>query len=99
MIISNFIKNNDSQNKKTIAFDAYGTLINVASISSKLHRLVHEKTSAFSSIWRSKQLEYSFRRGLMKNYVDFNICTRQALDYTHYLEMQELAKAKFESYQ
>jgi 2-haloacid dehalogenase len=33
-------------------------------------------------MWREKQLEYSFRRGLMQNYEDFSVCTREALDYT-----------------
>ncbi|MCP3957920.1 MAG: haloacid dehalogenase type II, partial [bacterium] len=37
--------------------------------------------------WREKQIEYSFRRALMKNYEDFPVCTSQALDYTcSYLE-------------
>lgn len=36
----------------------------------------------FSKTWREKQLEYSFRRGLMQNYVNFGVCTSQALDYT-----------------
>ena len=36
----------------------------------------------FPNTWRNKQLEYSFRRGLMKNYVKFSVCTQQALDYT-----------------
>ena len=33
-------------------------------------------------LWRSKQLEYSFRRGLMKRYEKFSVCTRNALDYS-----------------
>ena len=36
----------------------------------------------FSCTWREKQLEYSFRRGLMQNYENFAVCTSQALDYT-----------------
>jgi len=39
------------------------------------------KAAAFTDLWRSKQLEYSFRRGLMQNYADFSVCTRQALDF------------------
>jgi len=31
---------------------------------------------------RDKQLEYSFRRGLMQNYENFAVCTSDALDYT-----------------
>lgn len=32
-------------------------------------------------LWRQKQLEYSFRRGLMRHYEPFSTCTRQALIY------------------
>ncbi len=35
----------------------------------------------FSNHWRAKQLEYTFRYGLMNHYRDFRVCTRQALDY------------------
>lgn len=34
-----------------------------------------------SGLWRQKQLEYTFRRGLMKKYEDFGVCTREALDF------------------
>ncbi len=34
-----------------------------------------------STLWRQKQLEYSFRRGLMRAYRDFRVCTSSALDY------------------
>ncbi len=32
-------------------------------------------------LWREKQLEYTFRRTLMRHYVDFDLCTAQALSY------------------
>lgn len=66
----------------TIAFDVYGTLIDTTGITQSLSRLVGDQAPLFSSRWRDKQLEYSFRRGLMRDYVDFSICTRQALAYT-----------------
>lgn len=65
----------------TIAFDVYGTLIDTAGIVAKLRELLGEKATAFSDLWRSKQLEYSFRRGLMQNYRDFSVCTSNALDF------------------
>jgi len=64
------------------AFDVYGTLIDTAGITQSLTRLVGDQAPLFSSCWRNKQLEYSFRRGLMRDYVDFSVCTRQALKYT-----------------
>lgn len=65
----------------TLAFDVYGTLIDTARVIERLSELVPDQAIAFSAMWREKQLEYSFRRGLMQNYRDFSVCTRQALDY------------------
>ncbi len=66
----------------TLAFDVYGTLINTAGVVDALRPHLGERAAAFSSRWREKQLEYSFRRGLMGAYRDFSICTRDALSYT-----------------
>jgi 2-haloacid dehalogenase len=70
----------------TLAFDVYGTLIDTQGVESKLNELVGNIASEFSKTWRDKQLEYSFRRGLMKNYENFAVCTKHALEYTcmHY---------------
>jgi 2-haloacid dehalogenase len=43
---------------------------------------VGNKAPEFSRTWREKQLEYSFRRGLMQNYENIARCTSDALDYT-----------------
>ena len=40
-----------------------------------------EKELAFNSMWRQKQLEYTFRRTCMNQYLPMTICTRNALDY------------------
>jgi len=68
--------------KTVLAFDVYGTLIDTAGVVAKLRELVGATAEEFSSAWREKQLEYSFRRGLMRRYADFAVCTRDALDYT-----------------
>ena len=65
----------------TIAFDVYGTLINTDGVVSRLREWIGSQAEVFSKTWRSKQLEYSFRRGLMQRYENFAVCTRQALDY------------------
>ena len=65
----------------TLAFDVYGTLIDTNGVLVLLEKIVGEKAKAFSQTWRDKQLEYSFRRGHMQNYVDFEVCTLQALEY------------------
>jgi len=66
----------------TLAFDVYGTLIDTHGVVSKLQEIVGNKAKEFSRTWRDKQLEYSFRRGLMQNYENFAVCTSNALDYT-----------------
>ncbi len=76
----------------TLAFDVYGTLIDTHGVVLKLQELVGAKAKDFSQTWREKQLEYSFRRGLMQNYVDFSVCTSHALDYTCLFYKVDLTK-------
>ena len=59
----------------------FRTLINTDGVVSRLREWIGSQAEAFSQTWRSKQLEYSFRRGLMQRYENFAVCTRQALDY------------------
>lgn len=66
----------------TLAFDVYGTLIDTHGVVVQLERHLGAAAAAFSRAWRDKQLEYSFRRGLMQDHADFAVCTRQALDFT-----------------
>jgi 2-haloacid dehalogenase len=66
----------------TLAFDVYGTLIDTHGITFSLEKYAGNKAHEFSRIWREKQLEYSFRRGLMQSYESFDICTSNALDFT-----------------
>jgi 2-haloacid dehalogenase len=68
--------------KVTLAFDVYGTLIDTHGVVSRLQEIVGTNAKEFSCTWREKQLEYSFRRGLMQNYENFAVCTSHALDYT-----------------
>lgn len=65
----------------TLAFDVYGTLIDTHGVVAELQTMVGDRAAEVSQRWREKQLEYSFRRGLMQNYVTFAVCTKQALDY------------------
>ncbi|RUO73268.1 haloacid dehalogenase type II [Idiomarina ramblicola] len=68
----------------TLAFDVYGTLIDTQGVVSLLSSyLDDEKALKFSNRWRDKQLEYSFRRGLMQQYQDFSTCTKDALTFTN----------------
>lgn len=76
----------------TLAFDVYGTLIDTHGVVSALQVLIGDKANDFSQTWRDKQLEYSFRRGLMQNYETFAVCTSNALDYTCAFYEVELAQ-------
>ena len=64
-----------------LAFDIYGTLIDPHGVVERLRDHLGERADGFSRVWREKQLEYTWRRGLMGRYADFGVCTAQALDY------------------
>ena len=66
-----------------IGFDIYGTLVDPLEMNEHLRPVVGEELADhFSELWRSKQIEYTFRRALMRQYEDFGVCTRQALVHT-----------------
>ena len=67
----------------TLGFDVYGTLVDTHGVVEELTRHVGDLAPVFSQMWREKQLEYTFRRGLMDAYAPFGICTRDALAYTN----------------
>lgn len=82
---------------ETLALDVYGTLIDPHAITSRLRECLGERADPFSQLWRAKQLEFSFRRALMRDYADFSIVTREALEYTDaVLEAGLSASAKTE---
>jgi 2-haloacid dehalogenase len=68
--------------KITLAFDVYGTLVDPSGMAKHLAPELGVQAVDFADLWREKQLEYSFRRGLMQNYADFSICTSDALNFT-----------------
>ena len=49
---------------KSIAFDAYGTLFDVYSVSSLAEELFPGKGAQLATIWRDKQIEYTRLRTL-----------------------------------
>ena len=62
-------------------FDAYGTLFDVHSAASRYQMRLGEQAQTVSTMWRYKQLEYTWLRSLMQRYVDFWKVTQDALDY------------------
>tara|TARA_Y100001001_G_scaffold80263_2_gene78350 strand:- start:5327 stop:5992 length:666 start_codon:yes stop_codon:yes gene_type:complete len=76
----------------TLAVDVYGTLVDPMGMSRLLAEDAGNKAETVAALWREKQLEFSFRKGLMKVYEDFGVCTRQALRYAmaaHKLTLSE----------
>jgi 2-haloacid dehalogenase len=56
---------------KALAFDAYGTLFDVFSVTALCERLYPGKGNQLAQIWRAKQLQYSLLRSLMGRHRDF----------------------------
>ena len=78
---------------RAFVFDAYGTLFDVNSAAETIKDDLGEQWQAISNLWRSKQLQYTWLRGLAGNYVDFWQVTGEALTYalrSHGMEKQGL---------
>ena len=66
---------------KACVFDAFGTLFNLSIPLVEIDSLCQGKGEEVLAIWRSKQLEYTWLRSLMNNYVNFDTITEEALTY------------------
>lgn len=67
-------------------FDAYGTLFNVMSAAQivateKEHDKFLKYSEKVSNTWRTKQLEYTWLRNIMDDYLDFWQITKDGLDF------------------
>ena len=65
----------------TCVFDAYGTLFDINAACRELSKEVGDKWNELSSLWRLRQVEYTWLRNSMKEYIDFWKITSDALDY------------------
>ena len=63
-------------------FDAYGTLFDFAAAAACYKDDLGDKEEPLSDFWRARQLEYSWLRSEMREYVPFWQVTQEALDYT-----------------
>ena len=81
-------------------FDAYGTLFDVHSaVTQHSGRLVD--ATAVSTLWRTKQIEYTWLRTLMGRYVEFWQITGDALDFaleTHQVSDSSLREDLMQAY-
>ena len=62
-------------------FDAYGTLFDVNSAARASQDLLGEKWQTLAELWREKQLQYTWLRGLAGHHADFWQVTGDALDF------------------
>ena len=69
------------ENEKIYVFDAYGTLFDVDHACKEMAIQLGDNWNKLSSIWRQKQLEYSWLHNSMKNYVSFWQITKDSLEY------------------
>lgn len=69
------------KNIKLCVFDAYGTLFDINSVTKDYFNELGNIKDAFSKLWRSKQLEYTWLYSLMKRYDNFGCITEESLDY------------------
>jgi 2-haloacid dehalogenase len=63
-------------------FDAYGTLFDFASAAAACADVLGDKAAAVTALWRDKQLQYTWLRGLQGRHADFWQVTGDALDFT-----------------
>jgi 2-haloacid dehalogenase len=66
---------------KALAFDAYGTLFDVFSVTALCEQLYPGNGNQLAQIWRAKQLQYSFLRSLMGRHRDFWGLTEDGLTW------------------
>lgn len=75
------MKNNALKGIEACVFDAYGTLFDVSSVARGAQDELGASWQALSDLWRTKQLQYTWLRGLSGKHADFWQVTGDALDF------------------
>lgn len=66
---------------RACVFDAYGTVFDFASAAARCPDIPEDRRAALTTMWRDKQLQYTWLRTLQGRYVDFWQITGDALDF------------------
>jgi 2-haloacid dehalogenase len=66
---------------KACVFDAYGTLFDFGSAAAGCASIPTDKVQPLTTLWRDKQLQYTWLRGLQGLHADFWQVTGDALDF------------------
>jgi 2-haloacid dehalogenase len=69
------------QGIKACVFDAYGTLFDVNSASRAAQDALGSRWQPLADLWRTKQLQYTWLRGLGGHHADFRQVTSDALSF------------------
>ncbi len=67
---------------RACVFDAYGTVFDYASAAAACRDVLGEKLERVTSLWREKQLQYTWLRAIQDQHADFRQVTGDALDFT-----------------
>ncbi|HYB10601.1 MAG TPA: haloacid dehalogenase type II [Alphaproteobacteria bacterium] len=66
---------------RACVFDAYGTIFNFTSAAAKCRDDLGDKAGPLATLWRDKQLQYTWLRTLMGRHADFWQVTTDGLDF------------------
>ena len=66
---------------RACVFDAYGTLFDFAAAARGCRDALGDRIDALTSLWRDKQLQYTWLRAIQDRHVDFWQVTGDALDF------------------
>jgi 2-haloacid dehalogenase len=69
------------QGIRACVFDAYGTLFDYASAATRCRDALGDKIERLTTLWRDKQLQYTWLRALQNRHADFWQVTGDALDF------------------
>jgi len=66
---------------RACVFDAYGTLFDYASAAASCRDVLGERLGPLTTLWRDKQLQYTWLRAVQGRHADFWQVTVDALDF------------------
>lgn len=66
---------------RACVFDAYGTLFDFGSAVARCPDIPEDRRTVLVTLWRDKQLQYTWLRSLQSQHADFATVTADALDF------------------
>jgi 2-haloacid dehalogenase len=67
---------------RACVFDAFGTLFDLASAAARCNDVLGDQTAAVATLWRDKQITYTWLRAAQNLHADFWQVTGDGLDFT-----------------